>query len=234
MATMLIVDTCGPTGGVAIACWDEHCNDLPPHVQVLADRTMPGRGTQERLMSALAEVLLESSLQLLDLDVLAVVSGPGSFTGVRIGVAAVKGLAEALGKPIVAVSRLAVLASQAGEAGPVQAWIDAGRGDVFAGCYRNGVCLSEAMLHGPVALAGVQAPDVVVVMEDGLPAPPHSAIRVTPVGVRQALPLAIAKAQASQFADIALLDANYLRVPDAELARQAKHLAAALEAAKTQ
>ena len=235
MPTMLIVDTCGTYGGVALAAWADAesakvCTSLPD-LQVLAERELPGRETQERLMTALAEVLRESSLQPADLDVLAVVSGPGSFTGVRIGMAAIKGLAEALGKPVVAVSRLAVLAAMAGRSGSVQAWIDAGRGDVFAGHYRDGVCLGEVMLHGTDALAGVHASDVVVVMEDGLPEPPQGALRVPAVGLREALPLAVSKARAQQFADIALLDANYLRVPDAELARHAKLLAAASEAA---
>lgn len=173
-------------------------------------------------MTALAEVLHEADLRPADMDALAVVSGPGSFTGVRIGMAAVKGLAEALGKPVVAVSRLAVLAALAGEAGPVQAWIDAGRGDVFAGYYHGGVCLREIMLHGSDAVAAVHAGDTVVVMEDKLPEPPNGAVRVPPVGVREALPLAVAKAHAGQFADTALLDANYLRVPDAELSRRAR------------
>jgi tRNA threonylcarbamoyladenosine biosynthesis protein TsaB len=234
MATILIVDTCGTFGGIAVAAWaDTKASEdgSLPGLRVLAERVLPGRETQERLMTALAEVLREASLQPADLDVLAVVAGPGSFTGVRIGMAAVKGLAEALGKPVVAVSRLAVLAAQGDCAGSVHAWIDAGRGDVFAGHYRDGVCLSEAMLHGPEALLGVHASDIVVVMEEGLPEPPYGALRVPAVGVHEALPLAVAKAQAKQFADTALLDANYLRVPDAELARLAKLLAAASEAA---
>ena len=91
------------------------------------------------------------------------------------------------------------------------------------GRYQGGTCLGEAMLHGTGAVAAAAEPDTtVVLMEDGLPEPPHGALRVAPVGVREALPLAVAKAHAQAFADIALLDANYLRVPDAELARQAK------------
>ncbi len=227
MPTMLIVDTCGFGAGVAIAAWTY---DDSASLRVLAERVLPGRETQERLLTALAEVLQESSLQPAELDMLAVVSGPGSFTGVRIGMAAIKGMAEALNKPVVAVSRLAVLGAQAGHAGPVQAWIDAGRGDVFAGYCLDGICLREAMLHGADALRGVHGSEVVV-MEDGLPEPPQGVLHVPPVGVREALPLAVAKAQAEQFADTALLDANYLRVPDAELSRQAKVLAAESQAA---
>ena len=228
---MLMLDTCGPSGGVAIATWGEahaqsHSDSLPAW-RILSERILPGRETQERLMTALGEVLHEATLQPGDLDVLAVVSGPGSFTGVRIGMAAVKGLAESLGKPVVAVSRLSVLAAQAGRAGPVWAWIDAGREDVFAGHYRDGVCLGEAMLHGADAIANVHAAEVAIVMEDNLPEARQGALRVAPVSFREALPLAVAKARAKQFADAALLDANYLRVPDAELVRQTKAIAAA-------
>jgi tRNA threonylcarbamoyladenosine biosynthesis protein TsaB len=234
MPTMLMLDTCGSFGGVAIAAWDEaqappHSDSLPSR-RILAERILPGRETQERLMTALGEVLQEATLRPVELDVLAVVAGPGSFTGVRIGMAAVKGLAESLAKPVVAVSRLAVLAAQAGSAGPVWAWIDAGRGDVFAGHYRDGVCLGETMLHGTDAIAGVKASEMVIVMEDNLPELRHGALRVAPVSFREALPLAVLKAGAKQFADVALLDANYLRVPDAELAQRARAIAAATEA----
>ena len=228
---MLMVDTCGTFGGVAVAAWDE--TDAPSSgggvagMKMLAERVLPGRETQERLLTALAEVLHEASVQPADLDMLAVVSGPGSFTGVRIGMAAIKGLAEALCKPVVAVSRLAVLAAQAERAGPVWAWIDAGRGDVFAGRFLNGVCLGENMLHGSDALAAIEDSGIVIVMEDNLSQLPQHALRVAPVNVCEALPLAIAMAQAKQFADTALLDANYLRVPDAELALKARSLAAA-------
>ena len=227
---MLLADTCGLLGGVAVAAWNEAGSPVGgaiPEVTILAERMIPGRETQERLMNAVAEVLHEASLQPLNLDALAIVTGPGSFTGVRIGMAAVKGLAEALDKPVVAVSRLAVLAAQAGSPGAVWAWIDAGRGDIFAGHYRDGVCLGETMLRGADALASVGPAEIVIVMEANLAEVPRGTIRVAPVGVREALPLAMAMVQANQFADIALLDANYLRVPDAELALRARTLALA-------
>lgn len=216
---MLLIDTCGSTGGVAIAELPRTVTGASPRLAAL--RVLPGRATQERLMTAIAEVLQENALRAEDLDVLTVVTGPGSFTGVRIGLAAVKGLAESLDRPVVAISRLAVLAAQGGVSGTVQAWIDAGRGDVFVGRYRQGECLSEAMVHGAGALANLSGAEAVLAME-GLPAGLHPALQYVPEpDLHAVLPLAAHAMQAGMFADAALLDANYLRVPDAELHRQA-------------
>ena len=216
---MLLLDTCGATNGVAIA-------DLSPtganHQPVLiAERSFPGRETQERLMSAMEEVLAEASLSLLEIDVITMVSGPGSFTGVRIGLAAAKGLGEAIGLPIVAISRLAVLAAQ-GSSGAVQAWIDAGRGDVFVGRYENGVCFGEQMMPSERAAAAFTADTALVVMEEHLACLGPAGRLVHPVGVREVLPMAVSRAQSGDFADPVTLDANYLRVPDAEIARLAR------------
>jgi tRNA threonylcarbamoyladenosine biosynthesis protein TsaB len=67
-----------------------------------------------------------------------VVSGPGSFTGLRIGLAVIKALADALGKPIAAVSLLEALASQSQSRGRVVSALDAGRNEVFLGEYEVG------------------------------------------------------------------------------------------------
>lgn len=217
MQWMLLIDTCGEGGGVAVC----HLPDGEQVPRIVAERGLPGRETQERLMTSIEDMLRESSLQMHDLDVLAVVTGPGSFTGIRIGIAAVKGLAEALGKPVVAVSRLAVLAAQAKSDGPVQAWLDAGRGDVFVGRCGQAPSGREDMMHGSDAVAGLLQNERVVVMEERLRDLYPQAQRVLPVGVHEALPLASSAAQRYDFADTALLDANYLRVPDAELARLA-------------
>jgi len=226
MAWLLVVDTCGEGGGVGVAHIENACAAL------LAVRELPGRETQERLMVALDEVFAQAEIAAADLDAIAVVHGPGSFTGVRIGLAAAKGLAEALGLPVIAVSRLESLAwrwmlqRNMPEAlnETVQAWLDAGRGDVFVGRYRGAECLGEVMLPGAAAVAGVQD-EPVVVMEERLSALLPNAVVVSPVGVVAALGPALRKFVAGEFADVALLDANYLRVPDAELALRARQCA---------
>ena len=208
------MDTCGTAGGVALV----ELVAAEPGYRIVAERVLPGRETQEQLMLAIGDVLAAEGLKPVDLHVLGVVSGPGSFTGVRIGLAAVKGLAEALDVPVVAVSRLAVLAAQALGA-TAEVWIDAGRGDVFSGRYEAGVSLGEAMLTGEDAAACRQPETPLLVMEEALAARAPGSVLIAPVGVREAVPLFVAEVQAERFADNALLDANYLRVPDAELTR---------------
>lgn len=224
MAWLLVVDTCGEGGGVGVVSVDGECAAL------IASRVLPGRETQERLMVALDEVFAQAEISAAQLDAIAVVHGPGSFTGVRIGLAAAKGLAEALGIRMIAVSRLESLAWRwfAQEAAhldqTVQAWLDAGRGDVFVGRYRGTECLGEVMLPGAAAVAGV-GDEPVVVMEERVAALLPTAVVVPPVGVVEAMGPALRKFLAGQFADVALLDANYLRVPDAELALRARQCA---------
>jgi tRNA threonylcarbamoyladenosine biosynthesis protein TsaB len=89
----------------------------------------------ETLVPALEDVLLQLELEVGDLDLIAVDLGPGLFTGLRVGVAAAKGLAQALGIGIVGLSSLDILTRAAigqGRNGYVLAAVDARRGEVFA------------------------------------------------------------------------------------------------------
>jgi len=86
------------------------------------------------------------------LDAIAIGAGPGSFTGLRIGMATAKGIAFAAARPLWAVSSLAALAFEAGRSA-VCAVLDARRGEVFAGCYRDGALIGEERVMAPAALA---------------------------------------------------------------------------------
>ncbi|MCE5263174.1 MAG: tRNA (adenosine(37)-N6)-threonylcarbamoyltransferase complex dimerization subunit type 1 TsaB [Deltaproteobacteria bacterium] len=98
-----------------------------------------GRHHAELLLPALQKLLALSGIAMEQVDLLACTSGPGSFTGVRMGVSTVKGLALALEKPIVGVSTLETLAMNAPPAqGLVCALLDARREQVYAGVYRTG------------------------------------------------------------------------------------------------
>ncbi len=120
----------------------------------------------ERLPGELAEVLRLGGATLQDIDLLAVARGPGAFTGLRIGLAAMQALAMVTSRPVVGVSALDALAaaafeSRAVEQARVYAWIDAARGEVFAAAYdvagsRGGVptlaALTDPEVDSPAAI----------------------------------------------------------------------------------
>jgi tRNA threonylcarbamoyladenosine biosynthesis protein TsaB len=98
----------------------------------------PARTHGERLPLDIARLCAEAGVALSDLDLLAVAAGPGSFTGLRVGIAAIQGLAVALDRLVVPVSTLEAVAATAEDDGPVGAWVDAQRGEVFAQLFAAG------------------------------------------------------------------------------------------------
>lgn len=127
---LLAVDTATEVCGVAL--WEDD--------RILAEMSSDTGTTHARvLMAAIRAVLDKNGLQPAALDALVVTRGPGSFTGLRIGISTVKGLAAAAGKPLVGVSTLEVLARQApADAGQVCPMIDARRREVYWSVYRRG------------------------------------------------------------------------------------------------
>jgi len=126
---VLAVDTATEVCGVALAS----------EAGVLAHERIDQGSTHARvLMGTIQTILGRCDIGLADLDGLVVTQGPGSFTGLRIGISAVKGMAAATGLPVVGVSTLAVLAHQAAEnAGWVCPMIDARRREVYWSLYRR-------------------------------------------------------------------------------------------------
>jgi tRNA threonylcarbamoyladenosine biosynthesis protein TsaB len=117
------------------------------------------RGHAERLPAELTLLPSAHGVPIDAIDVFAVASGPGSFTGLRIGIATVQGLAVATGRRIVAISALEALAhtAQRAEAGTfIAAWMDARRRDVFAALYRVG----NGPAFSPERLVEVEPPTV--------------------------------------------------------------------------
>lgn len=91
----------------------------------------------ERLLEAITALLKEAEWKMGEISVLAVSVGPGSFTGIRVGIAAIRGLAQVLEKPVVALSSLEIMACGASHEGrEVYPFLDALRGQVFAAGYR--------------------------------------------------------------------------------------------------
>ena len=101
----------------------------------------PNLSHAERVPADFAALLAEAGLAPGAIDVFAVATGPGSFTGLRIGLAAIQGLALALDRPAAGVPSLAALAWGALHSEPTRphasAWLDASRGEVFAAAYRR-------------------------------------------------------------------------------------------------
>lgn len=123
---LLAIDTSLEACAVGIAAGDA--------ARILRSETI-GRGHAERLFAMIAEALDAAGMTLADVDRFAVTVGPGSFTGIRVGIAAVRGFALATGKPAIGLSTLAVHAAAAREmAGsvPVLSALPGKGGDVFA------------------------------------------------------------------------------------------------------
>ena len=161
---LLAVDTSGKNGSVALAC------TMPDQSQfdVLEVVPLEGGAFSAQLVPQIAALLEKHGHSKNDLGAFAVGSGPGSFTGLRVGLAAIKALAEALQKPIAAVSLLEVVACSSTARGRVLAALDAGRGDVYAGDYdldpqvhmRSERLLSREEFLGEASLLEARFPEI--------------------------------------------------------------------------
>ena len=131
-------------------------------------RSEEGGRHAETLVPMLREVAAEGGTTLAAIDRFAVTIGPGSFTGIRIGLAAARGLALAGGRPLIGLSTLEVLAAGVLAAecdGPILAALDAGRGRLFAQLFDRSLCA----LCAPEALSAGALPDFVGAAGSGGP-----------------------------------------------------------------
>jgi tRNA threonylcarbamoyladenosine biosynthesis protein TsaB len=134
---LLATDTSGKNGSIALA----RVTSGQSHVEIVGVAPLAGGAFSAQLVPQIAALLKNHGYRKSDLAAFAVVSGPGSFTGLRVGLAAIKALAEALQKPIAAISLLEAVAWSIGHGaarGRVLAALDAGRGDVYVGDYELG------------------------------------------------------------------------------------------------
>ncbi|MBC9251956.1 tRNA N6-adenosine(37)-N6-threonylcarbamoyltransferase complex dimerization subunit TsaB [Pseudomonas alcaligenes] len=142
MTTLLALDTATEACSVALL----HDGKVLSHYEVIP------RLHAQRLLPMIQTLLGEAGVALSALDAIAFGRGPGAFTGVRIAIGVVQGLAFALDKPVLPVSNLAILAQRALRehgAEQVAAAIDARMDEVYWGCYR-----AE---QGEMRLQGVEA-----------------------------------------------------------------------------
>lgn len=214
----LLIDTCGSEGSVALA-------DTTVADAVVATEVLPGRTASERLVPAVRRAMGTCGWRLSDLTAVVVVHGPGSFTGVRVGLSAAKGLSEAGDVPLIAVSQLALLAA-CGEGEIVHAVLDGGRGEFYYGEYSGHDCLREALLTGEKVSAAAAGATMVVCEAKVAEALAELKPRVVAEPrAEDLLPFAVERAAAGNFDDTALLDANYLRRTDAEIFAKPKSAA---------
>lgn len=213
----LVIDTCGSTGSVAVA------KGAPEALVTAAHLELAGKTFSLHLVAKIEEALAQAGVALPDLDAIAVVNGPGSFTGIRIGVSTVKALAEAAGKPLIAISRLQVLASLAGTS---QAALDAGRGELY---FRSSEpSIKESLLARDDLRRIVSRSETVAICEESLVS--HLAgvdfVLVPPPLATDAISIALDRFRTGIFDDAVTLDANYLRRSDAEIFSKPKQDAA--------
>jgi tRNA threonylcarbamoyladenosine biosynthesis protein TsaB len=214
---VLAIDTTHEFGSLALASGDDLVEEVLLHAPA---------GFGQVLYAQLGQLLARHGVKPAAIDCFAAASGPGSFTGVRVGLACIKGLAEAVGKPAVAVGNLQAIATFG--TAPLRAVVmDARRGEVYGAVYDEAgrVVLPEAVAKFQGWLDSL--PDgVEFVSTDFTP------FRAGLAGTRfqdasvatapKALAAAMARIGAARWlrgeaCDPAALDANYVRRPDAEL-----------------
>lgn len=205
---ILAVDTTGEHGSIALA------EDARLIEEVALESS---DGYAHVLFGALEQLLARHGLDWKTIDVFASASGPGAFTGVRVGLAAVKGLAEAAGRKVIPVSNLQALAWFG--SGPLRATaIDARRGDIFGAVYGDTLDLlcPEVVMPLDAWLATLPAGELEFISAGvALPAG-VGAVRETPRLLAGAI-AGIAASRLHLALDPAAVDANYVRRSDAEL-----------------
>jgi len=213
---ILAIDTSWKQGSVALARGDARGFELVEMAPVA------GGTFSAQLVPEISALLARHKVGKEELDGFGAASGPGSFTGLRVGLAAIKALAEVLKKPIAAVSVLEALAVAAGVSGTVIAALDAGRSEVYVGEYvlRDG---SAARVRESI-VGQEELPALVAGQGEATVVTPDEAIAKLLGARRVARPqsdaiarLALRKILAGETVAPEELDANYIRRSDAEI-----------------
>jgi tRNA threonylcarbamoyladenosine biosynthesis protein TsaB len=193
---LLSLDTTSEFGSIALAEGGRVLEEVALHSP---------DGYAHVMFPEIEALLVRHNLKITDIEGFAAAAGPGSFTGVRVGLTAAKGLAEATGRQVIAVSNLQAIASFGTRAlrAPV---IDARRGDIFGAVY-------DAELR-------LVAPEVVMKLDDWLRtlSAEVEVINHPPKLLAGAIArIAAGRFEAGLAQDPAEIDANYVRRSDAEL-----------------
>jgi tRNA threonylcarbamoyladenosine biosynthesis protein TsaB len=217
---LLVTDTSGKHGSIALARAREDGDE----VHVIDSVPLVGGTFSAQLVPQIASLLEKHDFRKNEIDAFVVVSGPGSFTGLRVGLAAIKALAEILHKPIVPVSLLEIVALAPGREARLLAVLDAGRGELYAGEY-----LIANQVARPVREQLIRKQDLAMIAAGLVVSTPETTLAemarqsglsvfefagVTPDMIAK---LGWRKMGAGETVSPEQLDANYSRRSDAEL-----------------
>lgn len=226
---LVAVDTSGRHGSVTLARVEETAAERNNQtvnskraapIEILETAVLEGGMFSAQLIPLVAELLERHGVSKNEIGAFAVASGPGSFTGLRVGLAAVKGLAEVLGKPIVAVSLLEAVARASSGGGRKAAALDAGRNEMYVGEYFEGRLAGRELLMGReelvrLAPSRVVTPDPAVA--EALRVDGHAVELVAHPGSSGIARLGWEKLNAGERVTPEQLEANYIRRSDAEI-----------------
>lgn len=227
---LISADTSGKHGSIALARAPEfNATDPgrldPRRLEILEVVPLEGGTFSAQLIPQIAALLAKHGFRKEDIGGYTVASGPGSFTGLRVGLAAIKALGEVTGKPIAAVSLLEVLATLATTGGRVISALEAGRGEVYCGEYQVDASgetsmLSEQLLTR-VEFARAAADIPVITPDDSLAQFAREAgfnvIKVGPVRADSVARLGWSRLVNERIVSPEDLEANYIRRSDAEI-----------------
>jgi tRNA threonylcarbamoyladenosine biosynthesis protein TsaB len=206
---ILALDTTSEFGSVALRRSKETLAEIQLH---------SSDGFAHVIFEAIEVILKKVHLRLEEIDCFAAASGPGSFTGVRVGLAAVKGLAEAFGKPAVGISNLRAL-SLFGSAALRAVVLDARRAEVYGAVYdaATRLVVPETVSSWEAWLASVPEGTEMIGFAGGPCEAGGIAFNAAPRYLAAAVARCAEMDGAANWQDPLVLDANYVRRSDAEL-----------------
>lgn len=218
---LLVTDTSGKNGFVALARTGEPAENK---IDVIEEVPLAGGTFSAQLVPQIAGLLSQRGLNKSDIGAFIAISGPGSFTGLRIGLAAIKALAEILRKPIVPVSFLEVVALASGKQGRVLTALDAGRGEVYLGEYEiagESTRMIQERLSLKDELFSLAQEKTLATPDATLAAAARAAgapvLELKPITAQDVARLGSRKLGAGEAVSPEQLEANYIRRTDAEI-----------------
>jgi tRNA threonylcarbamoyladenosine biosynthesis protein TsaB len=212
---ILAVDTSGRQGGITLA------RGTSDQLEIIESAFIEGGTFSAELIPQIAQVLARHNFAPQQLEGLVAVTGPGSFTGLRVGLTAIKGLAEVLKLPIATVTSLELLLAVRPDA-PVMAVLDAGRGEFYA-ALQTGGSREELLLSVAQAAELATSRNLRVIAADTAVASKFADAdviqgRSSEVAAR----LGLKKLLSGNTVDVLVLDANYVRRSEDEYMQKLK------------